>query len=180
MRNLLSQKDKKILRVEYKSRVVVVVIVFLFFTILVGGAGLLPSYFISDSNERAAKEHADIIKESVSRRGKDISSAILLDTKEKLKLLSSDEENVSLRGIFEEVLNNKPNGVSVNGIFYTKSKVGKNAEILITGKADAREPLLEFKKLLEMEPQFADAELPVSNLASDRDIKFSIKVTGNF
>jgi len=180
MRNLLSQEDKKILHSEYKLRVAIVVIIFLFFTILFGGVELVPSYFISQSKERAAKEHLSIVKEAVAKRGKDTSSIVLLETKEKLKLLAFSEENISLRNVFESVLDSKPNGVNINGIFYDKSQTGKDTEILITGEADKRESLLEFKKLLGGEPQFTNVELPVSNLVSDRDIKFSIKITGNF
>lgn len=182
MRNLLSQKDKKILQNEYKLRVSIVVATFLFFTILAGGGELLPSYFISESKERAMKERADIIKESVAKRQKDTSTTILLETKEKLKLLSFDfdENNVSLRTIFETIIDNKPSGVDINGIFYDKSQTGKKTGVLITGEADSRGPLLEFKKLLEIESLFTDVILPVSNFASASDIKFSIKVTGNF
>lgn len=161
-------------------RVSIVVIVFLFFTILAGGAQLIPSYFISESKERATKEHADIIKKSVAKREKDISIIVLLETKEKLKLLTSDENNISLVAIFKKIINSKPSGINIDGIFYDKSQTEKKTEILITGEADAREPLLEFKKLLAVETLFTNVILPVSNLASDSDIKFSIRITGNF
>jgi|TARA_Y100000310_G_scaffold169509_1_gene169608 hypothetical protein len=156
------------------------VLMFLFFTILAAGAQLIPSYFISESKESATREHSDIIKESVAKREQEVSSTVLLETKEKLKLLSFDEKNISLKDLFERVLDNKLGGVGINGIFYKKSQFGKETEMLVTGEADSRESLLEFKKLLEREKQFRDVELPVSNLASDRDIKFSIKITGNF
>lgn len=180
MRNLLSQKDKKILLSEYKTRVSIVVIIFLFFTILAGVVQLIPSYLISESKERAAQELSSIIKESVAKREKDVSVIVLLETKEKLKLLAFDENNVSLAAIFKKIIKNKPNGVNINGIFYNKSQTGKGTDILITGEADAREPLLEFKKLLGIETLFTGVMLPVSNLASDSEIKFSITVTGNF
>ena len=180
MRNLLSQKDKKILQSEYRLRVSIVVITFLFFTILAGGAQLIPSYFISESKERAAKKLSSIVKESVAKREKDVSITVLLETKEKLKLLTFDENSVSLGAIFKKIIDNKPSGINIDGIFYDKSQTGKGTEILITGEAGAREPLLEFKKLLGIETLFTDVVLPVSNLASDKDIKFSIKVTGNF
>ncbi|MDP7366542.1 MAG: hypothetical protein QGH83_04700 [Candidatus Pacebacteria bacterium] len=153
---------------------------FLFFTILTGGIELIPSYFISESKENATKKHSDIIKESVAKREQDVSSTILFETKEKLDLLSFDEKNITLRDLFESVLSNKPSGIRINGIFYNKGQIDAIPEIQVTGEADAREPLLEFKKLLEREAQFTGVLLPVSNLASDSDIKFSIKITGNF
>lgn len=180
MRNLLSQKDKKILHSEYKLRVVITVLMFLFFTILAGGVELIPSYFISESKERSTKEHSDIIKESVAKREKDVSSTVLLETKDKLKLLLFDEKDVSLADLFEKILDNKPSRIKISGIFYYESQTGTKPEILIKGKADVREPLLEFKKLLNKEVKFTEVLLPVSNLASDRDIKFSIKINGNF
>lgn len=180
MRNLLSQKDKEILHSEYKLRVVITSLLFLFFTILAGGVELIPSYLISESKERATKEHSDIIKESVAKRENDVSNTVLFETKSKLNLLSFNDREVSLMTLFEGVLNNKPDNVRINGIFYDKRQAGRKTKILVTGEADAREPLLEFKKLLGKEIQFTEVLLPVSNLASDRDIKFSIKINGNF
>ena len=118
----MSQKDKKILQNEYRLRVSIVVIMFLFFTILAGGAQLIPSYFISESKERAAKELSSIIKESIAKREKDISGAVLLETKEKLKLLAFDENSVSLRVIFKKIIDNKPSEININGIFYDKNQ----------------------------------------------------------
>lgn len=180
MRNLLSQEDKKILRREYKLRVATIAAIFMFFTVLAGIGELLPSYFILKSRESAAKERVDIIKESVAKRKKDVSSAVLFETKEKLELLAFDENNVSLKIIFETIINKKPSGVHINGIFYDKDQSVKENKILIKGEADNRESLLEFKKLLGTESKFTSVFLPISNLASDRNIKFSIKVTGNF
>lgn len=46
--------------------------------------------------------------------------------------------------------------------------------IIVTGRADSREALSVFQKTLEADPRFTSATLPLSNLAKDRDIPFSI------
>lgn len=180
MRNLLSQQDKKILNREYKLRITAVSVAFIFFTTLIASALLAPSYIISDYRQNAMRTRSEIIKKSIASRERSASNSILNETKAKLKSLEKDAERASLVETFETIANRKIEGIKIKGLFYERKAGEGGGEITITGRSSKREPLLRFRKDLENEEIFSSAILPISNLAPDSDIEFSIKVTGNF
>ncbi len=49
----------------------------------------------------------------------------------------------------------------------------------VTGVADTRATLAEFRDAIEANERFVSADLPLSNLAKDRDITFSIEIAFN-
>lgn len=154
-------------------------LVFVFFTMLIASILLLPSYIISDYREGITRVQADIVRKSIEAREKGASNTIINDTKIKLELLAVKEGNTFLAYAFEKIVDQKTKGVSIGGLFYEKKPDG-DEEIRITGKAVSRETLLQFRRNLEKEKIFPSVILPVSNLASDTDIDFSIKITGEF
>lgn len=177
MRNLLREQDKKIIRREYVLRVVSVSLILFFFTVLVGAVFLLPSYFLSHSSEKTIREHAETVKRLIELRGKDISAVLLSETKEELQLLSAGHDRVSLESILRAIIENKPRGIKLYGLFVERDSGGKS-DIVVIGIASGREELLSFKKRLDREVLFESVMLPISNLASDQDIEFSINITG--
>ena len=48
--------------------------------------------------------------------------------------------------------------------------------MMISGDATTRQALADFRDRLLRQPEISDVVLPISNLAKDRDIKFSISV----
>ncbi|PIT96845.1 hypothetical protein COT82_00965 [Candidatus Campbellbacteria bacterium CG10_big_fil_rev_8_21_14_0_10_35_52] len=178
MRNLLPQEDKEIIYKEYRMRIAIVSLLFLFFTILIAIVSVMPSYFISESKKRAVEKYSEVVKKSITEKENSVSNDILFTTKEKLKLLAFDKEHPLLKNIFEIIISDKPDGVTINGLSY--NKLSNNKVVIVVGKADKRENLLMFKKLLERETLFTEIFLPVSDFALDRDIEFTIKISGNF
>jgi hypothetical protein len=63
-----------------------------------------------------------------------------------------------------------PEGVTVAQVDYDDSK----QQYSVTGVAQTREILLDFKDILEKSPQFAGTNLPISSLESPTNIQFSI------
>lgn len=179
MRNLLSKQDKKILEKEYKARVIVVALGFVLLTALVATILLLPSYIVSNYNASVANDQYKMISEKINSSEKNTTGLILIETKNKLTILAKDADGVFLSDIVENIIKTMPIGIKIRSFFYEKNTEG-TGQILLLGEASGREPLLQFKKDLEKETVFLNVELPVSNLASDKDIKFSIKITGKF
>jgi hypothetical protein len=176
MRNLLREEDKKIVRKEYTLRVIIVALALVFTATLINGAFLLPSYFLIQSKEQNARRHREMAEQLVGLREKNTAASALSETKEIISILSLNESHIQLKDIFEIIVESKPDGVSLNGMFYEKQ--GSKNIITITGIALGRENLLSFNKRLEREALFQNVALPISNLASDKNIKFSIRVTG--
>ncbi|MBL7045135.1 MAG: hypothetical protein ISR98_00850 [Parcubacteria group bacterium] len=179
MRNLLSQKDKKVIINEYKLRIIIIVLTAIFLTTLIAGTLLVPSYILSNFKFNIIKEHAEIIKKSVEKREQSGSGLILNDTQQKLNILSISEDNVLLSTAFRKILDKRPSGIKINELFYKKQQDNSGA-IITSGVASKRDILLQFEKDLKKENIFSEVVLPISNLASDRNIEFSISIKGKF
>ena len=121
MRNILLQKDKERLHKEHKLRVIVLILVFIFFTVLVALILLTPSYMVSKYKESNTLEYANVINKSVEIRERNTFVGLVLnDTKIKLQLLNDDKSGVSFVDIIKTIVKNKTKGIKVDGFFYTK------------------------------------------------------------
>jgi len=150
MRNLLSQQDEKKVLKEYKLRIIIVVMAFVFFTMLIASALLLPSYIISNYRYNITQMNAKIIKDSIEKREQGESDSILNETQEKLKLLTVSESSVLLSEAFAKIISKKPVDVKVGEFVYNKKGINIG-EIVVAGVANERESLLLFKRNLEKE-----------------------------
>ena len=69
-----------------------------------------------------------------------------------------------------DVTNSKGAGISITNLFYTKENLS------ITGIAESRETLLDFRRELEQKAYTETVDLPISNFAKDTNIPFSMNV----
>jgi hypothetical protein len=69
--------------------------------------------------------------------------------------------------------------ISIDGVNLERSKAGAVETITVTGEATTRAALAAFRDRIEAEPRFKSAALPISNLAKDKDVPFSIAITVN-
>lgn len=179
MRNLLLEKDKKILQKEYFLRVALVSLSFSFFIIIIGIVFLFPSYFVSITKEKAIKNQTEITQASIDIREQSAQTTELLVAQEKLKLFSSDENKTLSTDIFEMAVVAKPKGVQLSRLFLKRNEEQED-DLVIEGIALNRETLLSFQKTLQQESLFETVKLPIARFAFDQDINFSIQITGEF
>lgn len=175
MRNLLSEQNKKIIRREYLTRVFSIGLIFLFITSVLGSVFLLPSFFFSRAKEEAVRTSAEIVRKSVEFREKNSPDVLLEEVKQKLELLSSKNGGILVQDIVIKITDEKPRGVSLYRISYMEL-TEERSRITLTGIASKREDMLSFRKYLEQNTLFSSVRLPVSNLAKDKDIEFSIEI----
>jgi len=179
MRNLLLPKDKKILYQEYLLRLAVVALAFLFSTLIAGIVFLSPSYFLSQAKEKVINDQAEVAKASIAAREQEASSFVLVEARQKLELLATYKTQPHITEIFKAVVKGKPEGIQVIGLLY-RERGEQGGEVVLRGVASRREILLSFKKALEEEPLFTAVILPISDLAPDQDIEFTIRLNGSF
>lgn len=175
MRNLLPKQNKKIIRREYLIRVFGIGLVFLFMASVLGSVFLLPSFFFSRAKEESVRTSAEIVRKSVEFREKNSSDILLEEAKQKLELLSNKNGGILVQDIVIKITDEKPYGVSLYGISYMELTEGRS-RVTLTGVAGEREDMLSFRKYLEQDVLFSSVRLPVSNLAKDKDIEFSIEI----
>lgn len=178
MRNLLLQQDKKIIKREYKLRIVIIVSMFVFFAIFIAVTLLIPSYVISVYKNETARTYAGIIKKKIEKREQGELGLVLNQTQNKINLLGVEKNQNTLTEIFKNILEEKSNGIKIYKLSYKKEDKDDFYKVAILGEALNREKLLQFKTNLGKEESFSEVVFPISNLASDKDIDFSITIKG--
>ena len=172
MRNLLPAEHRTRVIVEYRLRVVVVVLSLTLIVVIVGIVLLIPSYFLSRSKKDSVSEQTAFIERSIEFRESEISAELLRKTRDQLLLLADSDKRVLLTSIIKNVTEGKGIGVTISAISHFRE--GEIGTLTITGKALRRDNLLAFKDALDRNSHFSSVSLPISDLAKSRDIKFTL------
>lgn len=167
------------MRLEYRIRLLTVSFLFLLFTGLFATVLLLPSFFVSRSKEASIERQSQLLQKAIAFRESDYSTASLLAVKQKLNELTTLERKTLQTEIIDAVVRSTDSAITVDAFYYTK-KVGAGAELKITGHALSRTALISFSDRLKQEHLFKEVDLPVSSLARDANIIFSITLKGDF
>lgn len=91
------------------------------------------------------------------------------------QLLATSDTDTSFSEIIAEIEKQKIQGIRVDDYSIAR-KDGILGAITIKGNADSRLILTQFKDAIEKSPLFESATLPLSNLAKDRDIPFTVTI----
>ena len=178
MLNLLPREEKKHLEREFWGRLSIVILGGVMVTFIIGLTLLLPSLFLSKIREQALIEQSSKLGDVSTKEKRSALIGLLQETRGKIDILYEKEEKTSLRTIFDTILSHRNRGITITGIYSTK---GNDAvSLTLEGIALRRDSLITFSESLKDDSFFTDIQLPVSNLAEDRDIPFTIKVQGNF
>lgn len=174
MINLIPPSAKKSIQTEYWLRVLSVWCTLWSVALLMGSAVLVPSYVLivsqvkvyADSAQEASQKILDF--ENVSKdlgRSSQQAGTLLLGLKQPLM-----SEYISR---FKEL--EKP-GINISKITMSRNETGL-AGAQIAGQAENRQALADFRDRLRGEATIAGVDLPISNLAKDKDIQFALTVT---
>lgn len=169
MTNLLPKQNKNIIRREYHMRLLAVALIMFSIVIFIASFLLVPSYFVTYLKSTSGKDQINVIENVVALHEKDDVNKILLETKQKLNIVSLEKAS-NLVEVIETVLDEKTGVISVNSFFFSEGVVG------INGVADSRDDLVLFVDRLEKSTLFINVDLPISDLAASRDIEFSFKM----
>lgn len=91
-------------------------------------------------------------------------------------LLAKPQDGISFTEVVSELEKSKSTGIIIFDFAITKVK-DVIATITITGQADSRESLSLFRDTLDANPSFGKVTLPLSSLAKDKEIPFTITIT---
>ena len=95
-----------------------------------------------------------------------------------LKKLNDNSNGRIYSKMIFQIINDKPNGLTINSFDIASTKNATSSiVVVIQGKAPTRELLVNFKDKLESDPLVTKVELPVSDLAKNKDISYSMKVS---
>lgn len=174
MANVLPETEKKRIYHEYLLRLATIAFVLAAVSFVVSTVFLTPVYLLSLAKNRATAERAEILKQSIALEDQVIVE-IFTSMKRRLAFLATHRTSQSSLDALTAVLNNRTEDIELTFFFFSADEKGK-ATLSVEGIAANRNVLTGFAKKLEKEVLFESVRLPVSNLAQDRDIEFSLNI----
>jgi hypothetical protein len=176
--NLLPDTEREDVKKGLKIRSMVVFSFMLAASFLVGFVLLLPSYFLAWGNfAKTGKE-----SNSLNLKNSDSAGSLLdlpAEVDSKLKVFQSSLASASAYDSLSKVLGFLPQEIVLDSVSFAQDKVynEKNGSLIsISGTAGRRDSLISFANLLKRSGLFSAVDMPVSNLAKDRNLPFSINV----
>ncbi len=163
------------IRKEYSLRRLTVIFFFISLVAAVSLVLLLSSYLLSRVREKGTVLRLEASKAVVNKNtpGEDLAT-VILTARTNADILDVSRKNVSVYDLFR-VFEDKNSAIRIDDLFYTAR--GKDEiKITVRGTARDRESLIEFEKKLESQKSFSSVDLPISNLAKEKDIDFTIGI----
>lgn len=172
MVNLLPKKETARIISSYYVRFVTSLLLLLSGILFVGGALLIPSYLLAQNTAEAGGRYVRALEETVGLKERTGATSEVRRLAEKTRILNELNLEPVTANFFEDVLNEKPRSVALVGFALSS---GKEMAFSVTGIADTRSGLLSFVNALKNNGQMKNVEIPVNQLAVDKDVPFSIK-----
>ncbi len=180
---LLPEEQKKIKR-EYTLRLVVVSLSLLALLFLLVSFLLLPSYFLSRTKQVSVGEREVLLKKSDVSETARKAKAELEISRDEMKLLSGGFQSASSTLFASEALraliSKEGAGITIQTFSFIKKADAPQGKLVITGLSKTRADLVAFLQRIKKDSVFTTVDFPVSNLAKDTDINFTLNLSGNF
>ncbi|HRH22885.1 MAG TPA: hypothetical protein PLB51_02770 [Candidatus Paceibacterota bacterium] len=138
---------------------------------------LLPSQMLALAKKKSLEGELSALKQSLSIKGNSTVESFVDTSKEKMSVVESAESVKLFSDSLAEFFSYYTSGISLNSMTFERGE--KQNIIRMSGVAETRDALLDFSKSLKSNHRFESVDLPVSNLARNKDIDFSITVMEN-
>ena len=174
MTNLIPPAAKKSIKIEYWIRVLSVWFLAWAGALLVGVFVLVPAYVLITSQAKVYSQSTDLISQE-----KDGFAAVSTGLAQANAQAGFIIGGFSLPRFTEYLTLFK--GLENDEVQLTEIGISRNEKgiqpVLISGEASSRQALAAFRDRLLAQSQVTAVDLPISNLAKDKDITFSLTVT---
>ncbi len=138
---------------------------------------LMPSYVTLQVEKNRLSAEDATLSESIKEQNAKGFAQTLFAIKSMVASAAPDQTRIfEALNVSEKV---KPEGVKFSDLIYSHS-TDASSTIAISGVAASRSDLIVFVDDLKKQKEFASVDLPVSNLAKESDVKFTINLKGNF
>ena len=175
MFNLLPKNLKEKIKTEYKLRKITVILIFIICLQLSFLIFLTPSWLISFYKEKEVTSQSEEIKKHLSDSSLSEVIVTIRGINTKLNIINSVLKYPKIVPFINTILSKKTSSIKIDELAYILGQEN-TAEIIIGGTSLTREALVSFVKALEDSKSFNKVNLPISNLAKDKNISFSISL----
>ena len=175
MLNLLPKKYKEQVRAEYIRRFIITSAFVLSFVTVSFGVAIFPTYLDVKLKKEAVEADLANVKSSSLAKDKNAVTGTIKDLETKIKVISlvSGERATDFISKASDL---KTKGISIQNISYVK-KDDSLKEVVVSGVAQGRADAVAFSKKVKSSGWIVVSDIPLSNLASERNIPFSITLT---
>ena len=176
MINLLPPKEKEILRIERNKNLIIVLSYVVIISLICLALVLfsLKLYILEDVNyqkyalQNAEKEYKTseflAVKENIIKYNKDLTS-----------VSSFYQNSLYLSDMLKTILSvQRPSGLYFTNIDMKRGKEAKKISVIISGKSDSRDNLLDFKKNIESNGKIKNVNFPLNSWIKPSNITFSL------
>lgn len=175
MINFLSPETKQAVKREYVTRVASVWMLLIAGVATVGAALLAPTYVLLVRQLDALSQEI-VTLENESDAERYLATRDALSGAHSLALqLAVSYPGPTPSQILTEVQKAQTDTIVISGFSHERAADRPDA-VKVQGTAATREALAQFAAALERNPIFTRAEVPVSDLASDRDLPFTLTI----
>lgn len=168
---LTSDYKKTIMRI-YRLRLASLYLVGVIFVSLFSAAMLVPSYMISLSHKAEVTAELDALKKSLDLKKNTDTESFIDEASAKIKASASSVSKGYMTDAVEAIVSRKGSEISLSDI--TLEKIATGLKVSISGVALTRDGLLGFVKDLKSSDSLKSVDLPVSSLAKEKNISFTI------
>jgi hypothetical protein len=177
MFTLLPQQQRKLLYRQYRTRLLIVILLMSTSLAIICAIMLLPSYiYLSFSHASLEGQMSQVEKKVKEKSNKGIMT-VLGGIQSNLSIIKPDETEIV--DTIKKVINDMNTGISITSFTYNYGSKN-NSSLTFKGVAKTRSELIDFTKELKKEIGFTGVDLPISNLAKEVDVPFNITVVGKF
>ena len=170
LQNLLPKEQKKALDQEYYVRLATVTALLLSGSVVVGAIALVPAYMHTASELRLS----DGAYEQCQKNVQDNDSLLEEVTRSSAMVTFLEEKYAQekLTTLLDEVLKEQPSGITLTGFSYKRT----DSILALQGIASTRDLVVPFARSLESNQYFEKAPVPISNLAKNTNLEFSLSI----
>jgi hypothetical protein len=178
MINLMPIEEKKKMRNNFFSRLLVAVFFMFGFLGFIAAVAILPSFFVSYAKKQTVARNLEIQKNQKMPEVDQQAQMAVTDLNNKLGLIEKAMNNkyVFSQKIVNEILSRQTDGIKITKIFYENDPF-KGKKIALSGVAGSREQLLQFRQAFESSNVFSNVNLPISNFVKGQNIQFNLELT---
>lgn len=170
--NLLPQKEQKRLRRVYLARLFTLLFVLASGVIVVGSGLLAPSYFLSKNTVDSSERYVQALEETVGLKERAGVTEKVSKLAEQVRILNDlNTKPVSPR-LLEDILEAKSSNIVITSIAFSG---GAEPAFSLSGVSETRAGLLQFVDALKENSRMSGIDIPVSQLALDENLPFSIE-----
>jgi len=170
MANVLPPEYKDNITTEYRFRLAAVGFLLFGIGLAISAGFLVPSYLLLNADLSTTRDQIAAVQETFREDGGGGYTKIISDTKRQMEALAQEERDVTIGAMFQSVLQNKNQGIALTRFSYKQ----RDDVLSVSGVANTRQSLLSFEEALAQSDQFTNVNLPVSSLANQTNISFSL------